>query len=188
MKEGETYKFKNLRIKKNRNSGEVYVNPAKDNCVISKCAPFKDTLAVPGHIPTDFITSNIEGQVMGINDTKLDHCCFKCNKWVKLCYYSQWNKIIDWSPWSCESPGIYNFSIKLIKFVSSYIAGPLEETINDSFINGCFPEKLKIQKIIPLHKGGSKLNITNFRPISFLPIFSKIIEQTMLKRLKHFLE
>ena len=80
MKEGETYKFKNLRIKNNRNSGELYVNPAKDNCVISKCAPFKDTLAVPGHIPTEFITSNIEGQVMGINDTKLDHCWFKCNK------------------------------------------------------------------------------------------------------------
>ena len=70
MKEGETYKFKNLRIKNNRN----------DNCVISKCAPFKDTSAVPGHIPTEFITSNIEGQVMGINDTKLDHCWFKYNK------------------------------------------------------------------------------------------------------------
>ena len=83
VKEGETYKFKNLRIKKNKNSGELYVNPAKGNCVISKCAPFKDKLAVPEHIPTEFITSNIEGQVMGIHETKIDHCCYKCNKWVK---------------------------------------------------------------------------------------------------------
>ena len=63
----------------------------------------------------------------------------------------------------------------------------MELIINDSFVNGCFPEKLKIQKIIPLHKGGSKLDITNYRPISLLPSFSKILEQIMLKRLNQFL-
>ena len=86
-----------------------------------------------------------------------------------------------------KSPGIYNIPIKLIKVAAQHIAKPLELIINDSFANGCFPQKLKIQKIIPLHKGGSKLNIQNYRPISLLPIFSKIIEQTMLSKLKNYL-
>ena len=87
-----------------------------------------------------------------------------------------------------KSPGMYNFPVKLIKLANTYIANPLTLIINDSFQNGQFPDRLKIQKIIPLFKGGSKLSITNYRPISLLPIFSKIIEQLMLSRLKSFLE
>ena len=45
--------------------------------------------------------------------------------------------------------------------VSYYLATPLSIIINDSFTNGTFPQKLKTQKIIPLHKGGSKMNIQN---------------------------
>ena len=89
---------------------------------------------------------------------------------------------------SNKSPGIYNFPVKLIKLANTYIANPLTLIINDSFQNGHFPDRLKIPKIIPLFKGGSKLSITNYRPISLLPIFSKIIEQLMLSRLKSFLE
>ena len=87
---------------------------------------------------------------------------------------------------SDKSSGIYNFPIKLVKLAGAHIASPLQQIINDSFLNGCFPSKLKIQKIIPLFKSGSRLNITNYRPISMLPIFSKIVEQVMLSRLKKF--
>lgn len=87
-----------------------------------------------------------------------------------------------------KSSGIYDFPIRIIKSISNLIATSLEIIINDSFTNGSFPEELKIQKIIPLHKGGAKLNIANYRPISLLPIFSKIIERLMLVRLNKFLE
>ena len=56
-----------------------------------------------------------------------------------------------------------------------------------SFSNGIFPEKLKIVKVIPLHKGGSTQDLNNFRPISLLSIFDKIIEN-ITQRLYHFLE
>ena len=62
---------------------------------------------------------------------------------------------------SDKSSGIYNFRIKLVKLAGAHIASPLQQIISDSFLNGCFPSKLKIQKIIPLFKGGSRLNITN---------------------------
>ena len=49
------------------------------------------------------------------------------------------------------------------------------------------PEILKIAKVIPIHKG-EKTNIPgNYRPISLLSIFEKLIEKIMCNRLKSFL-
>ena len=43
-------------------------------------------------------------------------------------------------------------------------------------------------KVIPLHKGGSTQDLNNFRPISLLSIFDRVIEKIIHKRLYHFLE
>ena len=53
---------------------------------------------------------------------------------------------------------------------------------------GVFPDALKIVKVLPLHKGGSVLDPNNFRPISLLSIFDKIIEKLMHKQLYSFFE
>ena len=42
--------------------------------------------------------------------------------------------------------------------------------------------------MLPLHKGGSTQDVNNFRPISLLSVFDKIIEKLMHKRLYQFLE
>ncbi|MCP4484704.1 MAG: reverse transcriptase family protein, partial [Flavobacteriaceae bacterium] len=47
--------------------------------------------------------------------------------------------------------------------------------------------KLKFAKVTPIHKGKSKLEIGNYRPISILPIFSKILEKLMNARMTKFL-
>ena len=60
--------------------------------------------------------------------------------------------------------------------------------INKSFSYGEFPNLLKIVKVIPIHKGGSSQDMNNYRPISLLSIFDKIIEKLMHKRLYKFLE
>ena len=57
-----------------------------------------------------------------------------------------------------------------------------------SFSKGIFPEKLKIVKVIPRHKGGSTQDLNNFRLISLLSIFDKIIEKIIHKKLSHFLD
>jgi hypothetical protein len=46
----------------------------------------------------------------------------------------------------------------------------------------------KISKIRPILKGGDEINISNYRPISILPVFSKILEKIMYKRLNSFIE
>ena len=59
------------------------------------------------------------------------------------------------------------------------ISGPFALIANSSFSLGTFPEKLKFAKVTPIHKGKSKLELGNYRPISILPIFSKILEKLM---------
>ena len=60
--------------------------------------------------------------------------------------------------------------------------------INMSFNTGVYPDLLKIVKVIPIHKGGSTQEVNNFRPISLLSIFDKIMEKIMHKKLYYFLE
>ena len=57
-----------------------------------------------------------------------------------------------------------------------------------SFSAGQFPSVLKIAKVIPIHKMQSKVDYTNYRPISLLSNIEKIIEKLMYERLSNFLD
>ena len=56
-----------------------------------------------------------------------------------------------------------------------------------SLENGIFSDKLKISRLIPLFKAGDPVNISNYRPISVLPCFSKMLEKIMYSRLYKYL-
>ena len=47
-------------------------------------------------------------------------------------------------------------------------------------------KKLKIAKVIPAFKKGDKENVENYRPISILPVFSKVLERIMYNRLYEY--
>ena len=68
----------------------------------------------------------------------------------------------------------YDIPVKLVKLARHTISLPFSLIANSSFQNGIFPGKLKIAKVTPIHKGKSKLELTSYRPISILPIFSKL--------------
>ena len=53
--------------------------------------------------------------------------------------------------------------------------------------SGIFPDKLKIAKIFPIYKSGKTYARSNYRPISVLPCFSKILERIMYNRLRNYL-
>ena len=72
--------------------------------------------------------------------------------------------------------------------LKAHIAPQLTMIINESFSTGLFPDKQKLAKVIPIHKKDSTQNCNNYRPISLLPIFSKIFEKLMHTRSYNFLD
>ena len=78
--------------------------------------------------------------------------------------------------------------IKLLKIIGYSVSPFLVLLVNQSFQSGVFPDKLKIAKVISIFKKGNPELPSNYRPISLLPIFSKIFEKLMYKRFYRFLE
>ena len=74
-----------------------------------------------------------------------------------------------------------------MKQIALHIVDPLHLIINKSFQRGVFPDILKIARLTPIHKGGNKNQLINFRPLSILPIMSKIFERLMYTRLDSFI-
>ena len=86
----------------------------------------------------------------------------------------------------CSGP--HSIPNNLLKITADLIIEPLHKIISNSFNSGKFPDPLKISKVIPIHKGNSSEEVNNYRPISLLSIFDKIIEKLVHKRLYNFLE
>ena len=58
---------------------------------------------------------------------------------------------------------------------------------NLSIEKGVFPDDLKIARVTPIYKGEDSRDVSNYRPISVLPCFSKILERIMYNRLYKYL-
>ena len=89
---------------------------------------------------------------------------------------------------SKTSAGYDSISMQLIKSIIPFIAQPLSELINESFVTGSFPNELKIARVCPVFKGGDAADFSNYRPISILPSFSKIYERLVYNRLMSFID
>ena len=64
---------------------------------------------------------------------------------------------------------------------------PLLHIFNKSFEEGVFPQKLKLAIITPIYKKEAENVFTNYRPISVLPVFSKVLEKLMHSRITSFI-
>ena len=87
-----------------------------------------------------------------------------------------------------SSSGFDNLSNRMLKKERSTFSKLLLPLINESLNKGNFPDSLKIAKVIPIHKKGDKLNMNNYRPISLLPVMSKVFEKVINTQLNQRLE
>ena len=71
----------------------------------------------------------------------------------------------------------------MLKILKSVVSKPLESIFNASFMIGIVPSDFKLANIIPVYKSGSQTCLCNYRPISLLSVFNKILEKLMYKRL-----
>lgn len=89
---------------------------------------------------------------------------------------------------SKTSYDIDGLNMKIVKLASPFITEPLQYICNLSFQTGTFPTRMKMAKIIPVHKGGTLNEVANFRPISLLPQFAKLLEKLFEKRLQKYMD
>lgn len=80
-----------------------------------------------------------------------------------------------------------DMQIKPVKHVADIVAPCLTHIFNLILSTGLFPEKMQTAKVVLIFKGGDKNLPKNYRPISILPVFSKVIEKLIHARLSDFL-
>ena len=86
-----------------------------------------------------------------------------------------------------KAAGIDDRSGRFLKDGSRVLSKPISELCSLSIKLGSFPDSCKIAKLKPLFKKGSKTNPSNYRPISLLPLISKIIEKLIHEQASSFL-
>ena len=87
-----------------------------------------------------------------------------------------------------KSTGCDNLPVVFLKDAKDEIKEPLAYIINLSMRNGVVPTGWKTARITPVYKSGPRSQFNNYRPISILPIVSKIAERIVHKQLMNFLE
>jgi hypothetical protein len=86
-----------------------------------------------------------------------------------------------------KTPDMTGISTNLLKRIQHSLILPLKHIFTQSLATGIVPHKLKIAKVIPIYKSADASDINNYRPISLLSSFSKILEKIVQVRLTNYL-
>ena len=87
-----------------------------------------------------------------------------------------------------KSSGIDGLSGRFLKDGAKILVSPICQICNIYIKLSVFPRECKIAKLIPLYKKGSQTDPKNYRPISLLPIVSKLIEKIIHQQMQEYLD
>ena len=79
--------------------------------------------------------------------------------------------------------GLDGINTKILKLLASTILPQLTHFVNICLSKSTFPAMLKTALITPIHKSGSRALFSNYRPISVLPVISKVLESVIYQQL-----
>ena len=88
---------------------------------------------------------------------------------------------------SSKASGPNSIPYRILFLLKNEISKQLADLFSLSFLTGVFPSVLKTPNVVPVFKKDSKLDYSNYRPISLLSNIEKILEKLMYKRLHTFL-
>ena len=89
---------------------------------------------------------------------------------------------------STKASGPFSISTSLLETLKGLLSIPLQLLFNCSFSTGLVPDQFKVARVVPIHKKGSSYLVSNYRPISLLSMFNKLIEKLMYNRIISYLE
>jgi hypothetical protein len=87
-----------------------------------------------------------------------------------------------------KASGLANISATALKDAFSAVPDQIIHMFNASLSTGIFPDEWKEAVITPLHKGGDKSKLGNYRPISILPAPGKLLEKVMHAHIYNYLD
>ena len=131
----------------------------------SQCTPVSNDSALPS-------TTN------SVSNVSLSSIQFKDQDILKIIRSLNYNK----------AQGYDDISIRLFKTCDSSIVKPLSIIFKNCLQTGNFPNNWKKSNVVPIHKKGDKQFLQNYRPVSLLPICSKIFEKIIFNPMLDFLE
>ena len=88
---------------------------------------------------------------------------------------------------NCKATGLDKISGRILKVAANSIAPSLTHIFNHGLISNCFPDEWKMARLVPIHKKGPRDLIENYRPISILPVISKIMERILSEQIYQYL-
>ena len=89
---------------------------------------------------------------------------------------------------SGKSSGPSSIPVNILKLIQHVVSKPLEIIFNASFASGVVPNDFKLANVIPVFKKGSQYSLCNYRPISLLSVFNKLLEKLIYNRLINFID
>ena len=84
------------------------------------------------------------------------------------------------------SKDVYGLTTSVIKSVQNIIIPPLTKIFNNCIKECLFPDCLKLATIVPIYKKRDVNDLNNYRPISLLPIISKILEKILMIQITEY--
>lgn len=87
-----------------------------------------------------------------------------------------------------KSAGSDGIPASLLKCCAKELSTKLADIFNESLRTGYVPDVYKVASVTPIFKGGDATLATNYRPISLLPIVSKLLEKLVLGQLGHHIQ
>ena len=86
-----------------------------------------------------------------------------------------------------KSSGIDKLSARVCKDAFLVLSDKLLHIFNHSLAANVFPSRWKYAKVVPLFKGGERNDVSNYRPVSLLPLPGKLLEKIVHSRITSFL-
>ena len=159
-------------LKKNELPSEMFFKDCglKDNNeIINAFADyFQSTFKLSNSNEKNFVTKNNEFSISSFEITNSD--ILKSIKKLK----------------GNQSPGYNNIHPLFIKNCCNFVILPLKILFNQSIKTGTLPDIWKNGLIIPVFKNGDKTNIMNYRPITILSSFAKLLDQLVYDKISVF--
>ena len=170
--------------------GKKTVSASSPNCIVSNNV----TITTPKEIATSFneyfanVATKVKLKIPPTNRSHLDFLKDPINESIFLQEVTdnEVSNIINTLDHH-KATGPASIPTRILITMKDIISKPLANVINLSFSSGKFPDVLKKASVVPIHKGNSKLDCCNYRPISLLSNIGKVIEKLMHTRITKFL-